>query len=64
VIKMVKELRRWVIALAAVSAITVPVAYGSVAHTPGPVRPMGYVQLNESEQLAPDLVRAFVPTGG
>jgi hypothetical protein len=60
---MLKELRRWVVALAVVSAITVPVAYGSVAHTPNPVGRMGYVSLNESELLTPDLIRAFVPTG-
>jgi hypothetical protein len=60
---MLKELRRWVIALAVVSAITVPVAYGSAAHTPSPVGLMGYVQLNDSELIAPDLIRAFVPTG-
>ena len=60
---MLKELRRWTIALALVSAITVPVAYGSVAHTPSPIGRVGYIQLNESELLTSDLVRAFVPTG-
>ena len=60
---MFKDIRRWAIALALISAITVPVAYGSVAHTPSPVGLMGYVQLNEGELLAPDLIRAFVPTG-
>lgn len=60
---MLKELRRWVIALAVVSAITVPVAYGSVAHTPSPVGSMGYIRLNNGELIAPDLIRAFVPSG-
>ena len=60
---MLKELRRWTIGLALVSAITVPVAYGSVAHTANPVGQVGYIQLNDSELLTPDLVRAFVPTG-
>lgn len=60
---MLKELRRWTIALAVVSAITVPVAYGSVAHTSSPVGRVGYIQLNDGELLTPDLVRAFVPTG-
>ena len=60
---MLKETRRWAIALAVVSAITVPVAYGSVAHTPNPVGRIGYISLNETELLTPDLVRAFVPTG-
>jgi hypothetical protein len=61
--QMLRELRRWVIALAVVSAITVPVAYGSVTHTPSPTGLMGYVQLNDSELITPDLIRAFVPTG-
>ena len=60
---MLKELRRWVVAFAVVSAVTVPVAYGSVAHTPSPVGTMGYIQLDNSELIAPDLMRAFVPTG-
>src|SRR5262245_54163440 len=60
---MLKEIRRWVIALAVVSAITVPIAYGSAAHTPSPVGRMGYISLNENELLTPDLIRAFVPTG-
>jgi hypothetical protein len=60
---MLKELRRWTIALALLSAITVPVAYGSVARTPSPIGRVGYIQLNESELLTSDLVRAFVPTG-
>jgi hypothetical protein len=60
---MLKELRRWTLALAVVAAVTVPVAYGSVAHTPSPVGQMGYISLNDSELVAPDLIRAFVPTG-
>jgi hypothetical protein len=60
---MLKAIRRWTFALAVVLAITIPVAYGSIAHTPSPVGQVGYVQLNQSELLAPDLIRAFIPTG-
>jgi hypothetical protein len=60
---MLNEIRRWTIALALVTAITVPMAYGSAAHVPSPVGQVGYVQLNQSELATPDLIRAFVPTG-
>jgi hypothetical protein len=61
---MLKETRRWLVALIVVAAISAPVAYGAVAtHSRNPAGQIGYVALDERFLLAPDLIRAFVPTG-